>query len=101
MKSEKFDNTIFYSICEFTINNFPSHFTSYRLACESIKNSIERDILENKDMFYFSTIIDNIDKIFGLSKEESAAYVLDYFLLNKCSEFEDSVKKIKENFITD
>ena len=99
--NEKVDNLIYYSICESSLDLVPAQYGSYREYCNFIKNTIDVSTLEPKELYMMSKVTKHIETVHGLTEEEAAPYVIDFFYLGKFIELEEKVKNDKTVFLGD
>lgn len=95
----KFDNYIYYTICEASIPLFnKSAFSTYSSWCRTLHNSMKRYQMSQREINIIIAISDRVELIYSLGNEKTSAYVADYFALEKYLEFEKPVRLILETF---
>jgi hypothetical protein len=96
---DKLDNYIYYSICEKSYELFEdSNFMSYRMFCNSMKNSIILKDIGKSESNIIGEISRNLQLIYHLDYEESMEYIGEYFLNDKFVIFEEPVRLVKDFF---
>lgn len=96
------DNYIFYSICEKAYelfnNNNNNYYQTFGSFCQSFNTAIKLNNLNKKELSQIYTLSDYLEKIYGLTSEDSSLYITDFFLLEKWVRFEMSVRMMNTHF---
>lgn len=96
--SKKFDNYVYMSICEITLELFKkTNYITYKAYCNSIKDGLNKNI-EFSSYGDIVAICKRIDEIYSLDWELSGLYISNYFCDEKYLGFEKPVKLIQECF---
>ena len=98
--SSKLDNHIYCIICEFIIKYYKDYtqFTSFSGFCLHFKQLINNDNLNFNNTLVLTKVEDKLNKIFGLSTQQSMNYIVDFLLEDKYKEFEMEVLRTNELF---
>ena len=95
----KFDNYVFFSICEYSLQLYEgSHYSRYRLFCHAIKNIIHLGNYDKKDTERIFAICGHLMLLYGFGIEEAMRYVGRYFNEEQYIQFEIPTRNIKESF---
>ena len=96
----KFDNYIYYSICEGALDYFKStNGNDFRIFCDIIKNALLNDnYLSKKDKAAIVFISKYIERIYQLNQTEIAFYVTNFFLERKYLELHEIILVLSDYF---
>lgn len=95
----RFDNYVFYAICEKTYEHFSvTKFSNYILYCNYMKNTFLLENFSRKEMFALSVISKHLNHVYGLNIEEGMEYIIVFFLEDKFLRFEEAVRLMKKHF---
>lgn len=95
----QFNNHIYYHICEKSYEIFEkSGCATYRNYCTILKNSIKLEDISRKQARIIIDIHNYLQIIYGISVENTWEYILNYFLEDKCLQFEEAVRTTKIYF---
>lgn len=95
----KFDNYIYYTICEVSLSLFSkSGYSTYANWCNALGTSIIRNQLSSKETNILIKIVDRVDLFYSLDAQTTGKYVADFFNEKKYLEFERPVRLMMETF---
>lgn len=103
----KFNNIVYYSICEISTELFKKNtdYQTYSNFCKTLKASIIRHLeneeanpLSKKETKILITISDRIELLYSLSEEEIDELLTNYFMEDQFLIFEKPVAEMYENF---
>ena len=78
----KYDNYIFLSICETSIDFYkPTNFTTYSEFCKGMSKTLKLRNPNPREQYMIFQIIYMLDKVFFLSDKITGEYIADYFNL--------------------
>lgn len=89
---KKFDNHIFMTICEVTLKLYKeTRFSTHVNYCGHFSFLIKNNEVRGVYLNHINKITEVLSKIFGMTDDKISFYIYDYFTLNKCKIFENSV----------
>ena len=95
----KFDNYVFFTICEYTLNLPKSSFYSgYCSFCNAMKNTIILENFSKKDTEFIFAVSGHLMLLYGFNITEAMHYIGRYFNEEKYLTFERPTREIKEFF---
>ena len=95
----KLTNYIYLSISEKSFEIYEkTRFMSYFTYCENMKNNIKLNCFTKKESAQLFSIFIYLNTIYGLDKQTSFDYILEYFLDEKYRHFEEPVRLMREYF---
>jgi replication initiation and membrane attachment protein DnaB len=95
----KLDNKIYYSICEVTVELMKeTDFTTHKSFCGNFKDSLNTGALSDKQKKFVINITKKLEKIYSLTIEEIASYIVNYFIEQEYLKFEKSIKLFNDAF---
>lgn len=95
----KFDNYVYYSICEVSIPLVTkSFYGSYANWCGRLSNSIKLKQLSTKEQSWIIAIADRLELFYALEPELIGQYIADYFHKQKYLDFEQPVRLMNMAF---
>jgi hypothetical protein len=95
----KFDNRIYLTICEVSLECFKrSKFISYVNYCYDMGLSLKTNTVNKSQTRNLEEIIEMLDKIYSMDAEMTGNYLLNYFTSDNVREFEKCVVLTQESF---
>ena len=78
---KKYDNYIYLTICELTINMVKgTNYSTYNAYCRGIANSIKDDVLSGYELRQMNYLNKMLTLYYGLSLNDTKKYIDAYFL---------------------
>lgn len=95
----KFDNRIYLTICESSMECFKkSKYINYTSYCSNMGLALRTNTLGNTQNRNLNEIIEMLDIIYSMDAKTTAKYLLDYFNSDKVRDFEKCIILIQETF---
>jgi len=95
----KFDNYVFFTICEYTLDMFKrTHYSRYRSFCYDFKANIELGDFSKVERERLFSICGHLMLVYGFDIEEAMMYIGRYFKEEKFITFELPIRSVKEYF---
>ncbi len=95
----KFDNYVFMSICEISLDLFDkSNFSTYLNYCKTLNLSLKSGILDKKETYDIINISNKLILIYGFDEKTCAEYIAKYFDCDRFLEFQKCVLITKKFF---
>lgn len=92
----KFDNYVYYTICELSLIYFEkSGFSTYANFCKLLSISIKDENLSTKETKFISKLIADLMFVYDLSGKEAGDYICNFFFKEKYLVFEKPVRNMK------
>lgn len=89
----KYKNYIFLTICETSIECFEkTRFSTYFNYVNNMAICLETNTLNQSQKCDIATIIDDLEKIYGLNNEMLKQFIIEYFNSDKVLAFEKYVR---------
>lgn len=94
-----YNNLVYLTICEAAYQRFKaSNFLTFSSYCRNLSTSLALKNIsykEHQDLFH---IINETDKVFCMSKEETNKYILDFLELENITDYERCVRLDEEYY---
>ena len=95
----KFDNYIYYTICEKTLELAKrTRYRTHSTFCQGFKNSMLMESFDRREMAILYEIHDHLRVMYGLDGPTTNDYIVVFFIDEKWLIFEESVRLMKEYF---
>jgi len=97
----KYDNYIFLTICEVTLDAYNnSNYSTYAEYCKGFAISLENGQLNSREKHTLVTIMSCLDKVFSLTDADTSNYISAYFSLPpiRHTEFQSIVRQTNKLF---
>jgi len=95
----KFDNYIYYSICEKTLElKSKTFYMSYSTFCQGLKSSFLLGVLDKRETSIVSELYEYLRLLYGLNGSIINEYIIRYFIEEKWETFEEPVRLINEYY---
>jgi hypothetical protein len=96
-----YDKLVYLTICEAAYDRFKAgRFLTFRSYCNNLCTSIGLKNLsynEKQDLLF---IVNMLDKVYGMSFDETNKYILDFLNLENIQDYEKCVRMTEEFFPT-
>jgi hypothetical protein len=95
----KFDNYVYLTICEVSLELFhKTRFSTYVNYCRTLNLSLKSGVLDRSETSDIIKISETLTLIYGFDDVTAAKYISEYFDSDRCLEFQKCVLITKEYF---
>ena len=95
----KFDNYVYLTICEISLELFKkTKFSTYVNYCRTMSKSMESPPLDKRELGDVMRIVLELGLIYNLDIDTSVNYIKDYFSSDRCNDFEKCVYLTRKQF---
>ncbi len=95
----KFDNYIYLTICETTLELFSkTNFSTYFNYCNNMNLSLKSGVLDKREESDIRKIMDDLNLIYYFDNKTCAKYISEYFDSNRYIDFQKCVLATKKCF---
>jgi hypothetical protein len=93
----KFDNYVFFTLCEHSLRLFEkSHFSTYRAFCHAMGNTIKLGNFNKNDTNILASLLNDLKLIFGFKDVEAYFYIKRFFSEEKFIIYDEPVRLLRE-----
>ena len=97
--SKKYENYIYLTICEASLDKFnKSNFSTYLNYINNLSLSFESNTLSYSQCCDVMGVVETISTIYSLSVDDSLFYIKQYLKSDRILQFEKSVRLVRMNF---
>lgn len=96
---KKFDNYIYFTICEITLKYFSTtYYSTYYNFCNVFKFSIQQNKLSLIEKHFLVDLSEDLELIYAIKEDKAGEYISNYFMNDMYVKFEKPVRYMKQAF---